>query len=73
LDPDHPSHPDHISIKFSGDYKMGNCCRKPLKDEFNDLVTIGETSNVVATVDDVINVVDEIIEEVVSELNKIPS
>ena len=38
---------------------MGNCCRKPLKDEFNDLVTIGET------VDDVINVVDEIIEEVV--------
>ena len=52
---------------------MGNCCRKPLKDEFNDLVTIGETSNVVATVDDVINVVDEIIEEVVSELNNIPS
>ena len=49
---------------------MGNCCRKPLKDEFNDLVTIGETSNVVATVDDV---VDEIIEEVVSELNNIPA
>jgi hypothetical protein len=70
LDPDHPSHPDHISIKFSGDYKMGNCCHKPIKD---DLVTIGETSNVVATVDDVINVVDELIEEVVSELNKIPS
>ena len=43
---------------------MGNCCRKPLKDEFNDLVTIGET------VDDVI---DEIIEEVVSELNNIPA
>ena len=43
---------------------MGNCCRKPLKDEFNDLVTIGET------VDDVI---DEIIEEVVSDLNNIPS
>ncbi len=43
---------------------MGNCCRKPLKD---DLVTIGET------VDDVINVVDEIIEEVVSELNNIPA
>ena len=39
---------------------MGNCCRKSLKD---DPVTIGETSNVV----------DEIIEEVISELNKIPA
>tara|TARA_R110002073_G_scaffold136890_2_gene285586 strand:+ start:395 stop:553 length:159 start_codon:yes stop_codon:yes gene_type:complete len=52
---------------------MGNCCRKPIKGEFNDLGTIGETSNVVATVDDVINVVEELIEEVVSDLNKISS
>ena len=68
--------PYQLKLNFFSDrtyIKMGNCCRKPLKDEFNDLVTIGETSNVVATVDDVINVVDEIIEEVVSELNKIPS
>ena len=53
--------------------KMGNCCRKPIKGEFNDLGTTGETSNVVATVDDVINVVEELIEEVVSDLNKISS